>query len=50
MGISDRDYMREPIRENEPGKPQARIKKADNRPGLLKRLKFWIWSRANRSR
>ena len=48
MGISDRDYMRNPVEPPEPGKPRIRIKKADNKPSFLKRIKFWIWNLKNR--
>lgn len=48
MGISDRDYMREPTKKTDPGKPRARVKKPDNRPSLIKRLKFWLWNLKNR--
>jgi hypothetical protein len=44
MGISDRDYMREPARQNKPGRPRPRVKKADNKPSLIKRIQFWIWN------
>lgn len=47
MGISDRDYMRRPAQNPEPKKPRARIKKAANKPSVLKRIKFWIWSLKN---
>lgn len=48
MGISDRDYMREPTRETKPGKPRAHLRKADNKPPLLQRIRFWLWSLKNR--
>ncbi len=44
MGISDRDYMRKPVPQQEPPKPRAHLKKADNKPSLLKRLRFWFWN------
>ena len=44
MGISDRDYMREPAKKPQPGKPRAQIQKADNKPSPLKRLRFWFWN------
>ena len=47
MGISDRDYMRQPTREPKPGKPRPRLKKADNKPSLFKRIKFWLWNLKN---
>lgn len=49
MGISDRDYMREPAKKMEPGKPRPQVKKADNKPSLISQIKFWIWKLKNRS-
>jgi hypothetical protein len=48
MGISDRDYMREPEAKQKPPKPRAFIKKADNKPSLAKRVKFWFWNLINK--
>ncbi len=48
MGISDRDYMREPHQDPKLRKPKAKIHKAVNKPPLLKRLQFWIWNLKNR--
>lgn len=48
MGISDRDYMREPQKDPKLRKPKAKIEKAENKPPLLKRLQFWIWNLKNR--
>ena len=48
MGISDRDYMREKEAKQTPPKPRAFVKKAGNRPSLLKRLKFWFWNATRR--
>ncbi|VGO19458.1 hypothetical protein [Pontiella sulfatireligans] len=47
MGISDRDYMRKPAEQLEPEKPRAHIKKAANKPSIIQRLKFWLWSLKN---
>lgn len=44
MGISDRDYMRESARQKEVPEARARVRKAENRPSLLKRLRFWLWN------
>lgn len=48
MGIADRDYMREPQKEPKLRKPKAKVQKADNKPPLLKRIRFWIWNLKNR--
>jgi hypothetical protein len=48
MGISDRDYMREPVKKPTPSKPRTHIRKADNPPPLSKRIRFWLWSLKNR--
>ena len=48
MGISDRDYMRKPAEKAEPAKPRAHIRKAENKPSLIARLKFWLWSLKNK--
>ncbi len=48
MGISDRDYMRNPVEKPEPGKPRPHIQKPGNNPSLLKRIQFWIWNLKNR--
>jgi hypothetical protein len=48
MGIYDRDYMRKPSEEPRMKKPRARIEKADNKPTLIKRLKFWFWNLKNK--
>ena len=48
MGISDRDYMRQPPRRPEPGKPRPHIKKAANKPSLASRVKFWWWNLTHR--
>jgi hypothetical protein len=44
MGISDRDYMRESSRQDELPKARARIHKADNKPSLIARIRFWLWN------
>jgi hypothetical protein len=49
MGIADRDYMREPAEKPKPGKPRAHIRKADNTPSLLKRIRFWLWNLGKRN-
>jgi len=48
MGISDRDYMRDPAKTPKLGKPRPHIQKADNKPSFSKRIRFWIWSLKNR--
>jgi len=48
MGISDRDYMREPTEPPNPKKPRPHIQKADNKPPLAKRIRFWLWNLKNR--
>ena len=48
MGIADRDYMRDPVEKPKPGKPRPHIRKADNKPPLLKRIQFWLWNLKNR--
>ena len=35
--------MREPERKPVPGKPRAHVKKAENKPSWLNRLRFWLW-------
>ena len=40
--------MRQPSREQKPGKPRAHIKKAENRPSVFKRIRFWLWQLKNR--
>ena len=47
MGISDRDYMRKPEKEPKLNKPRAQVKKAENKPSLLKRIQFWLWNLRN---
>ncbi|MEE9367398.1 MAG: hypothetical protein V3V05_00890 [Pontiella sp.] len=47
MGISDRDYMREPAKDIKAGKPRAHIKKAENKPSVAERIKFWLWNLKN---
>ncbi len=44
MGISDRDYMREPREPEKPPRPRARVRKADNKPSLVSRIRFWLWN------
>ena len=48
MGISDRDYMREPSKPTKLSRPPLRVKKADNKPSLIKRIRFWFWNLRNR--
>ncbi len=36
--------MREPVKQHEPPKPKVRIRKADNKPSIFKRLRFWLWN------
>jgi len=48
MGIADRDYMRDPAEKPKPEKPRPHVKKADNKPPLLKRIRFWLWNLKNR--
>ena len=48
MGLADRDYMRDPVEKIKPGRPRAQIRKADNKPPLLQRIKFWFWNLRNR--
>jgi hypothetical protein len=48
MGISDRDYMRNPVEPPKPGKTRAHAKKAENKPSFLKRMQFWVWNLKNR--
>ena len=48
MGISDRDYMREPAKEPRPGKPRPHVKKAANNPPLIQRIRFWFWQLTHR--
>jgi hypothetical protein len=40
--------MRQPDQPQKPEKPRARVKKADNRPSLFKRIRFWIWQLKNK--
>jgi hypothetical protein len=44
MGIADRDYMRDKDAKTDPPRARAFVRKADNRPSLLKRLRFWFWN------
>ncbi|VGO12693.1 hypothetical protein PDESU_01247 [Pontiella desulfatans] len=39
--------MREPANHPKPGKARAHIRKAGNKPPILKRLKFWLWNLKN---
>ncbi len=48
MGISDRDYMRNPAEPPKPAKPRPHVKKAKNKPSFTKQLQFWIWNLKNR--
>jgi len=48
MGISDRDYMRDPVEKPKSEKPRPHLPKADNKPPLFKRIRFWFWSLKNR--
>ena len=48
MGISDRDYMRDPVEKKKPGKPRPNIGKAGNTPSLWKRIRFFFWNLRNR--
>ncbi len=44
MGIGDRDYMRETRPEPKLRKPRAQLKKAENKPSIVKRIQFWLWN------
>ena len=39
--------MRRPSTKLEAGEPRAHIKKADNKPPIFSRIKFWLWSLKN---
>ena len=49
MGISDRDYMRDPAEKPKQGKPRPHIQKADNKPSLARRIQFWFWNLKSRN-
>jgi len=49
MGISDRDYMRDPAEKPKLGKPRPHIQKADNKPSLARRIQFWFWNLKSRN-
>jgi hypothetical protein len=40
--------MRKPAEEEQLKKPRAQIEKSDNKPSLIKRLKFWFWNLKNK--
>ncbi|MBN2684464.1 MAG: hypothetical protein JXR40_04235 [Pontiellaceae bacterium] len=44
MGITDRDYMREPEERTSVPKPKTRVPKAENKPPIIKRIQFWFWN------